>query len=282
MMVARLGSASAAASELGLHRATVTRHIEVVEASLGAKLFLRHARGLDMTDAGKKVLEVSSRVEDMFIDLQGRTRKETGQLSGELVVASLKGVTPLIMPAIRTYNAAYPAISVSLVSGNELAQLEYGEAHIAVRAGQKPAISDYVVRPFRSVRFGLYAHRDYVKEVRKGKKKKVDLADYKYIGPTGDVDRSRSPYARWLETSVPNYETALQVNDFETNLPAILARVGVGVLADHVGEAFSELVTVVPPSKDKTVSLWILTHKDLKNVAKVDEFVRMLTETAVK
>lgn len=279
MTVAKLGSASAAASELGMHRATIIRHIGVVEASLGTTLFLRHARGLEMTDAGKEVLDVASRVEDMFIDLQGKTRKKIGQLSGELVVTTLKGVASLILPAIHTYSAAYPAISVSLVSGSELAQLEYGEAHVAVRAGRKPVVSNYVARPFRRICFGFYAHRDYVNEARKGKSK-IDPAEYKYIGATDDVEGIRSPYVKWLRTTVPNPDIALRVNDFEMNLPAILARLGVGVLPDHVAENFGELVAVVPPSKDKSVPLWIVTHRDLKNVAKVQEFVRMLTDTA--
>ena len=167
MTVARLGSASAAASTLGLHRATVTRHIETVEAALGATLFLRHTRGLKMTDAGKEMLEVAGRIDDMFTDLQGKTRNKLGQLSGELIVTSLKGVTSLIMPAIRAYNVTYPDISVSLVSGTELVQLEYGEAHVAVRAGRKPTVPDYVVRPFRRVNFGFYAHQDYVSTVKK-------------------------------------------------------------------------------------------------------------------
>ena len=119
MTVAKLGSASAAASALGLHRATVSRHIEVVEASLGTTLFFRHARGVKLTDAGREMLEVAGRIEDMFTDLQGRTRNKLGQLSGELVVTSLKGVATLIMPAIQAYKAAYPAIDVSFISGAE-------------------------------------------------------------------------------------------------------------------------------------------------------------------
>ncbi len=43
--VARLGTVSAASAELGVHRATIIRHINTLEASLGARLFQRHTRG---------------------------------------------------------------------------------------------------------------------------------------------------------------------------------------------------------------------------------------------
>lgn len=278
MMVAKLGSASAAASALGLHRSTVSRHVDTVEATLGATLFIRHARGVKLTDAGQEMLTTAGHIEDMFVDLQGRLKKQLGQISGELVVTSLQGVASLIMPAIRAYKAAYPEASVSFVSGPQLAQLEYGEAHVAIRAGARPTIPDYVVRPFRRVRFGFYGHREYVHAVREKKnKKKVQLTDYTYIGATDDS--IRAPYVKWLRSTVAEPKLALRVNDFETNLPAVLARLGVGVLPENVAEKHDELLAVVPPSDSTSVPLWILTHRDLRKTAKVQEFVRILKES---
>ena len=49
--VARLGTVSAAAESLGVHRATVIRHIDALEAELGRKLFQRHIRGYTPTEA---------------------------------------------------------------------------------------------------------------------------------------------------------------------------------------------------------------------------------------
>ena len=43
--VARMGTVSGAADVLGVHHATVIRHIDALEGRLGAKLFQRHARG---------------------------------------------------------------------------------------------------------------------------------------------------------------------------------------------------------------------------------------------
>ena len=43
--VARVGTVSGAAEVLGVHHATVIRHIDALEEKLGVKLFQRHARG---------------------------------------------------------------------------------------------------------------------------------------------------------------------------------------------------------------------------------------------
>ena len=54
--VARMGTVSGAAEVLGVHHATVIRHIDSLEGKLGVKLFQRHARGYTPTDAGMDLL----------------------------------------------------------------------------------------------------------------------------------------------------------------------------------------------------------------------------------
>src|SRR6056297_1174072 len=135
LMVARFGTVSSAAEALGVHRATVNRHVETLEGAFGAPLFQRHARGYALTDAGRDMLEVAARADEMFADLAGRARGKAGQLSGSLIVTALSGVAPLVMPAIRAFHIAHPQIALEFVAGAQLARLEHGEAHVAIRAG---------------------------------------------------------------------------------------------------------------------------------------------------
>jgi DNA-binding transcriptional LysR family regulator len=62
--VARLGTISAAADDLGIHRATVIRHNDALESALGAKLFQRHSRGYTATEVGEDLLRVAQATED--------------------------------------------------------------------------------------------------------------------------------------------------------------------------------------------------------------------------
>jgi DNA-binding transcriptional LysR family regulator len=50
--VARLGTVSGAAEVLGVHHATVIRHIDALEKSLGTKMFKLHARGYTPATVG--------------------------------------------------------------------------------------------------------------------------------------------------------------------------------------------------------------------------------------
>ncbi len=64
--VARSGTISAAADVLGVHRATVNRHIDALESALGAKLFQRHARGFTPTELGRELLRVADATGEQF------------------------------------------------------------------------------------------------------------------------------------------------------------------------------------------------------------------------
>ena len=70
--VAKLGTVSAAANALGFHRATVNRHIDVLEEEMGARIFIRHARGYTLTELGEDVLQVARKTEELIDDLAGR------------------------------------------------------------------------------------------------------------------------------------------------------------------------------------------------------------------
>ena len=74
--MAKLGKLSVAANALGLHRATVNRHIGVSEKQMGARIFIRQAWGYTLTELGEDVLRVAQKaekiIEDLTVRLQGK------------------------------------------------------------------------------------------------------------------------------------------------------------------------------------------------------------------
>ena len=190
--LAKLGTVSATADDLGVHRATVNRHVDTIETALGVKFFHRHARGYTLTEAGRDLLDVASRADELFSDLAGRSQGQAGQLSGSLVVTSLAGLAPIIMPAIQAFRTLYPDINLVFSADEALVRLDYGEAHVAIRAGARPQEPDYVVLPLCKLRFGLFAAHSYID--RFGMPDPDDLSPHHFVGPTDGA--SRLPFAR--------------------------------------------------------------------------------------
>ena len=93
--VARMGTVSGAADALGVHHATVIRHIDALEQRLGVKLFQRHARGYTSTEAGQDLLQVAQATDDQFTQLVGRLKGRGDSVTGDLVVTSISSFSPL-------------------------------------------------------------------------------------------------------------------------------------------------------------------------------------------
>lgn len=272
-VVARTGTVSAAAQSLGVHRATVNRHIDVLEATLGVKLFLRHARGYVLTDAGQEMLEITQRANEMFADLAGRSHNRQSELTGELIITSLPVVAPLVMPAIAAYQAENPAISVLYSAGRDLKRLEYGEAHVALRAGQKPVHEDYIVSPFGHIRFGLYAHESYINQ--HGFPENVAaLSSHRLIGPEDKSDRM--PFRVLEQLRLPESAFVLRTSDLQVTADAIHAGFGIGLLMEHDAVKSPELRAIGIPAQAWSVTLWVVTHIDLHRSAKVQRFLSAL------
>ncbi len=272
LMLARHGTVSAAAEALGVHRATVNRHIDTLEAEFRVKLFQRHARGYTLTESGQEMLDVVGRADEMFADLAGRSRGRSATLSGDLVVTALSGIAPLIAPALREFHIAHPQIKLEFAASADLARLEHGEAHVAIRAGAKPDTPDYVVLPFRVVRFGLFASKDYIERV--GQPRNEQFAGHSFVGSVGiPIPR---PFTKWMDANVPPNALSLRATDQRVIESAVSEGLGIGFLTEADVENRTDLVEVVAPRDEWSARLWIVTHVDLHRTAKVQAFLHHL------
>jgi DNA-binding transcriptional LysR family regulator len=275
--VARQGTVSGAAEVLGVHHATVIRHIDALEAQLGVKLFQRHARGYTATEAGMDLLQVAQATDDQFAQLAGRIKGQGDSVSGDLVVTSLNSLSPLVTPALVGFQSQHPGLRVRYLTGDRVFRLEYGEAHVAIRAGSAPEQPDNVVQPFGRIEIALYASADYIG--RKGcPKGDADLSGHDFVGD--DNEASRAPFNTWLRANVPAKSIVYSASQTETIRDAVLAGAGIGFLWTWEAERIDGLTQVVPPREEWAARLWIVTHVDLHRTTKVQAFLRHLKSEA--
>ncbi|MEM1415280.1 MAG: LysR family transcriptional regulator [Myxococcota bacterium] len=269
--VARLGTVSAAATELGLHRATVVRHVEALEAALGGRLFQRHARGYTPTEAGADLLRVTAAADAQFRELALRTRGRRSEVSGEVIVTSVDVVAPLVLTALRRFAADHPDTRLRFETSNRVFALEYGEAHVGVRTGAVTDDPDNVVQPWLTLRSALYAHRAYVDA--HGLPRSADaLRQHALIGD----DSWRHLPSRWLRKLLPEPSFALSSRDERIHFRAIRAALGIGFMPVQVASAEPDLVQVLAPRPEWDLPFWLVTHVDLHWTAKVQAVLRAL------
>lgn len=275
--VARLGTVSGAAEVLGVHHATVIRHVDALEARLGVKLFQRHPRGYTPTDAGRDLLDVAQSAQERFAQLGARLSGAGTELSGELIVTSLPGLSPLVTPALARLAEAHPAVRLRYLTDPRLFRLEVGEAHVAIRAGARPQEPDYVVQALSGHLVALYGATPYLAG-NPAPMADADLARHRFIGP--ETSGSRAPFHRWLEARVPPEAIVLRTNDAEAQREAVTAGMGLGFLPVLAARRDPALVETMPPRDDWISNLWLVSHVDLHRSPKVQALLDALKEAA--
>lgn len=275
--VARLGTVSAAAEVLGVHHATVIRHIDALEGRLGVKLFQRHARGYTATEAGEDLMRVGQATDDQFGQLEGRIKGRGSDVSGELVVTSLASISPLLSPVLVDFQREYPDLLIRYLTDARVFRLEYGEAHVAIRAGKVPEEPDNVVQRLGYLHVGLYAAKSYVDQ--HGLPSSVeDFPNHRFV--TDDSLKSRAPFHKWLFDVAPRETHMYRGTDAMALENAVFAGAGIGFLPRFVGEARDDVVEVMDSLEEWHGNLWLVTHVDLHRTVKVQSFLTFLKERA--
>jgi DNA-binding transcriptional LysR family regulator len=277
MHVAQRGTVSGAAEAMAVHHATVIRHIDALEARLGVKLFQRHPRGYTPTEAGRDLLAVAQTTAEQFAGLSNRIKGKSGGIEGELVLTSLIELSHFVTPALTAFQAQHPGIQVRFLTGGRLLRLEYGEAHVAIRAmrlGVRPDQPDNVVQPFTRLSMRLVAAPSYI--ARFGMPKgEEDLPNHRFVG-LDTAASARAPFNDWLGELTPSHRVLFRVQESVAMRDAILAGAGIGFFPAYLMRLYPDLVQVLPARAHWSSDLLLITHVDLHRTAKVQALLAHL------
>ncbi|MFD1157364.1 transcriptional regulator GcvA [Roseovarius aestuarii] len=124
-----------AAQELGVTQGAVAQQVRGLEELLKIKLFERHARGLSLTDEGRRYLPPIRRAFDMIAEA-------TGNLSPKDTVVTISSTpsfaTRWLVPKLGLFAQDHPDIRVRLDASNALANFQTDGVDIAIRQGKPP------------------------------------------------------------------------------------------------------------------------------------------------
>ncbi|KRW97505.1 LysR family transcriptional regulator [Paracoccus sp. MKU1] len=112
------GSFSAAAGTLGVRESSISRRIRDLEDETGAALFIRHKRGVTLTDAGKRFLAHARRALDeldlAIKDVGAAGRAEQGVLRIGIFASLASG---FLADLLRRYNEEHPGVRSVIIEG---------------------------------------------------------------------------------------------------------------------------------------------------------------------
>ncbi len=255
LAVARCGNLSSAAKELGVNHSTVSRRIQALEERHGVRLFERLPSGYEMNLAASAIYELA-------LELEAKNQQVFRQLFGQ--DSRLQGEINLTMPHdifdyclakdLAEFKQLQPDILANVFITKGVKNLAAREADVAIRL--TPAPPEYLIgKKIASIQHGIYAPAslDFTNQIP------VIL----WSNESGLPD--------WVQQYFPEAKIAMRVDDLYSMYAAVKAGIGIArmpcYLPDIIADASVKRLKVeVPLSK---WGLWVLSHVDLRNTARV-------------
>jgi DNA-binding transcriptional LysR family regulator len=266
------GSIGAAAQALHVNHSTVLRRIASLERTLAVRLFDRLPRGYALTERGHELAASLAGVPEQLDAAQRRVTGADLALAGTIRVTAPDTLGhELLLPLFARFQAQHPQVRLELVTGSTFLNLTQREADVAVRGSNKPP-ENLVGRRAGVIRTALYASRAYVRTL----KARSSEADYRWVGHDASLAHLQS--ARWIAKHVAPERVVLRVDSLVAMAQAVAAGVGVGWLLCPLADARAGLKQLQPPRAELDTQLWVLTHPDLRRVARIKAFTDFLHE----
>ena len=271
LCVARCGSLSAAAEQLHLSASTISRHVDELEAQLGARLFARHQTGYRLSDTGQTILTLAEQAEGALDSLQRKANGLDGAAFGTVRVALPENfATDLILPEIGNFQTAYPNLRLEIVTDVRLANLTRREADMALRL-VRPESGDLIISRVGEMASALYATRSYLE-----KQPMSGEAGHSIVG--WDEAYGNLKAAQWLAAEFPTAIANMRTTSLLTQFVACRNGVGLAVLPCLIGDRAPELVRVKHPAEVFSQDIWLVIHREIADTARVRaaaDFLRM-------
>ena len=233
--VAKYENITKAAAVLGSNQPNVTRVIKLLESQLNCRLLIREARGISLTEEGKRLY---SHVEIACGHLFAAQEEICGQpeRGGTVKVGATETALHLfLLDALRDFKREYPAVRIKIhnhTTPEIMRQLAGGKLDFAVVTAPFEAPAAFrceKVLEFKDILAGGTAYRDLCRT----ELELEDICDYPLIG-LGEGTATYEMYRGFLGQHGIDMEPDMEVATSDLILPLIENNLGIGFIPEKL------------------------------------------------
>jgi LysR family transcriptional activator of dmlA len=278
LLVARRFSFTAAADELGMSPAFVSKRIRSLEQDLNLRLLHRTTRSVSLTDDGERVSQWAQQLLYQVSRLDDEIDALHGEPSGLLKVVSSPGFgRRMVAPALAELAVRYPALDIRLDIQDRLVDLVEEGVDLDIRVGND--ISPHCfAKPLAKNRRVLCASPDYL-QAHGAPASLMDLGQHDCL-----VTKERDhPFGVWHLTGSKGPETVKVTGSMSTNNGEIARQwcvEGRGILLRSMWDIKEDLqsgrLVHVLNEYFQAADIWAVHTSPLPNSAKIKVTVDFL------
>lgn len=261
LAVCETGSLVRAAKRLGLSHATVFRHISSLEAQMGTRLFERIKGRYVLTDAGQEMQAIGRGIEGRFEAIDRRVAGRDSAAEGTVRLTAPSSFAAGPLPSyLAQFRAAQPQIRVELLVSNAVLSMADRSADVALRVADEPP-DDLWGRRVALIDWAVYAGAAY-RDAHGTPQAARELGAHTFIAPAGAL--AAHPAFAALRPATP---ASVACDDLPTMAALAAAGHGLALLPDDA--ARPDLTRCFTYEAAPPNTLWVLTHADLRGVARI-------------
>ncbi|MEJ0085946.1 MAG: LysR family transcriptional regulator [Pseudomonadota bacterium] len=271
LALSREKTLAGAAERLDVDLSTVFRRLNTLERRLRVRLFDRSPRGYQLTAAGERAAAGAERVETELLALDRDISGRDQQLSGVLRVTASETLSHAVLPRLfAQFHAAHPRIQLVLSIDNRMLDLGRREADIALRV-RRPTDPALFGRRLTGVAWALYGGLQHGNLRREG-----GAFNFSRESVIGWEEPSRIVAGDWIAAHVPSDRIFYRSNSLVNQLMAVRAGLGIALLPCYLADADDRIRRICGVLPEPASELWIVTHKDLRNTARIRAFLSVI------
>lgn len=256
-------SVGAAAAALGVNHTTVLRRLARLEEEMGVALFERQPSGYAITGAGEELAVHLAGVPEQIDSASRQVMGLDLEIRGSIRVTAADTVfSALLIPHLQDFEERHPHVQLQLLMNNAFSNLGKREADVAVRGSNRPP-ENLIGRRVGRIQTAPYASKAYLARHGAG----TDWARHTWIAP--DESLSHLEQFRWAAAQLPAARIRTRIDSLVGMVDCARRGMGVAMLLCPLADAHEDLVRLAPPLPVLDTQIWILTHPDLKRVARI-------------
>ena len=272
--VVRLKTIHAAADELRLTQAAVTKRIQVLENEMAVTLFLRSRRGMALTEEGEALLQYCKLTQEAEGELFGKLKGQERQESALTIVGPTSAISTRIAENCEPIYKKYNFLRLHLKSedhANLVEMVRRGEADLAVvdHAEVPNEMDSKVLKPDR---FLLVATSQWKNRELK------EILQTERIIDFYESDRMTRDYLEEFGLEKHIGRTRLFVNENEALIRYFIAGVGFGTLSEAVARPYLESGQLIKLNRGQAIEkpLALTWYPRTKRLAHFDDLIRAI------
>jgi len=276
--LAQSGTLTKTGKVLRMNHTTVLRRINQLETALDTKLFIRHQRGYQLTDAGVLLTKEMPEIEESVTRLINQIKNVEQSDLGKLRITTLTGHSQLLNQAVATFREEHPKMQILITATEDAIAVESGAVHISIRIGEEPTEPDIIIKKLIPLNVDYYASASYIDRYGIPKTSK-EYNQHLWAMPSGS--KQNLYFIKEVIRYLKSDQIIYQSNHFSDLHAVVEQGLAIGPMTQFEADNYADLTPLnIQFSQEEIV--WFVYHRDLKNNSRIKSFYQHLVVSLKK